>query len=114
LKVESGFICLLVLFFIISLIPLGTVIVWGCTKSVLDLNEDDEILSIMPSTMMSSRTGIPSISGQTHHHHHHHHDDTPPGESELTLNETIDKTMHCRKRILSFLLQLVIALLMFV
>lgn len=30
---ESGFICLMVLFFIISLIPLAYVIAWGCGKT---------------------------------------------------------------------------------
>ncbi|XP_063709538.1 prominin-1 isoform X2 [Culicoides brevitarsis] len=33
LKVESGFICLMVLFFMISLIPLGYIIAWGCAKT---------------------------------------------------------------------------------
>lgn len=30
---ESGFICLMVLFFIISLIPLAYIIAWGCAKT---------------------------------------------------------------------------------
>ncbi|KAJ6647515.1 Prominin-1 [Pseudolycoriella hygida] len=81
LKIESGFICLIALFLIISLIPLGIVIGWCCTRGSKNLNGN-------------------CIGG----------DGVPPVDP-LTLDEAVGNVIHCRRKVLQFLLQFIVFLL---
>lgn len=54
LKVESGYICLIAIFFLISLIPLCYTIAWGCSKpSDDDLNAGPTVDAIIQAEELS-------------------------------------------------------------
>ncbi|XP_065083969.1 prominin-1-A isoform X1 [Ochlerotatus camptorhynchus] len=54
LKVESGYICLIAIFFLISLIPLCYTIAWGCSKSVdEDINAGPTVDAIIQAEELS-------------------------------------------------------------
>lgn len=78
LKVESGFIGLMVIFMLIAFVPLFTIMIWACTS-----NRPDEMINHQSSGNDDEMQTNPIIS----------FDDT-----------TIDSTLYCR-RVLQFLLQ---------
>lgn len=91
LKIESGFICLIALFFVVSLIPLSILLAWGCSKAVPPSN----LTQSSPCRVDSSEDcGV------------------PPSDSLQALDETISNALHYRRRLLQFLVQVVILLLM--
>ena len=54
LKVESGYICLIGVFLLVSLIPLGYTIAWGCAKrSDDDLNPGPTVDAIIQAEELS-------------------------------------------------------------
>lgn len=54
LKVESGYICLIAIFFLISLIPLCYTIAWGCAKEPDDdLNPGPTVDAIIQAEELS-------------------------------------------------------------
>lgn len=79
LKVESGFICLMVIFLLIALIPICTVLVWCCSS-----DKSDDILMQMHQTNGGDEIQTNPIMS---------FDDT-----------NIDSTFYCR-RVLQFFLQ---------
>lgn len=78
LKVESGFICLMVLFLVIALIPICTLLIWSCSS-----DKPDDVTHLPNTNSDDEMQTNPIIS----------FDDT-----------TIDSTLYCR-RVLQFLLQ---------
>ncbi|XP_037024841.1 prominin-1-A [Bradysia coprophila] len=81
LKIESGFICLISLFLVISLIPLGIVAAWSCGRGSKNLTDDCGV-----------GDGVPPVD-------------------PLTLDETVGNVIHCRRKVLQFLLQFILLLL---
>lgn len=89
LKIESGFICLIALFLLVSLVPLVVLTVWGCAIAA----------PAAPASDTASSAGLEP-------------NNVPPVDSLLTLEESLGKGVHCRRRALQFSLQVVIVLLM--
>lgn len=91
LKIESGFICLIALFFLVSLIPLSILLAWGCSTTT--------------STSHTNRSSPCRVDSS---------EDcgVPPSDSLQALDETISNALHCRRRLLQFLVQVVILMLM--
>lgn len=87
LKVESGFICLMAIFLLISIIPLFTLMIWICSR-----DQTDELNQFQQSAGDDEIQTNPIIS----------FDDT-----------NIDSTVYCR-RVLQFLLQFFSVFLMWV
>lgn len=76
LKLETGFICLIIVFTLISIIPLCTIIIWGCSRD-------------------GKESGEPPRSEEDHSRL----------EALVSFDENIDSTLHCR-RTFQFFLQL--------
>lgn len=85
MKMETGLICLVMIILFISLMPLCTISIWACSNE-----RDDDY---------AERT----LNG----------DDERQIDSIVAFEETIDRTMHCR-RVFQFLLQFFSVILMWV
>lgn len=82
LKIESGFICLISFCLIISVIPLGIVTGWSCSRGSKNRIDDCGV-----------GDGVPPVD-------------------PLTLDETVGNVIHWRRKVLQFLLQFIVLLLM--
>lgn len=85
LTIETGLICLVMFILLISLMPLCTIIIWACSNE-----KGNDYIERALNAEDESRV-----------------------DSIVAFEETIDKTMHCR-RIFQFLLQFFSVILMWV
>lgn len=97
LKIESGFICLIAIFFIVSTVPIIFLLIWAC----------------------SSTTNTPIGSQVKYEAHRLESPDTIDGRivdatigSLQNIDENISSALHCRRRVLQFFVQVCILLLM--
>ncbi|XP_055705243.1 prominin-1-A isoform X3 [Phlebotomus papatasi] len=95
LKIESGFICLVGLFFLVGIIPLSILIAWSCAgKSTI--SQCDSQSGSEDTTTASSMVGT-----------------TPPPRSNLmAIDESLEDALNCRKRVLAGVLQFILIALL--
>ncbi|XP_059607998.1 prominin-1-A [Phlebotomus argentipes] len=88
LKVESGFICLVGLFFLVALIPLTVLLTWSCAgKSSVSQCE--------------SRPGSEDITTAS-----------SLAGSSMVIDESLEDTLNCRRRVLAVVLQFILVALL--
>lgn len=112
LKIESGFICLMVLFGVVALLPLGMFIVWGCcygtraaAAAAVPLNSNG---NMRPGHNMSTRSPFHvNVSEATNSSTiMYNSSEMLPSVDSLNIQESREEKLVCRQKVFSVCLQI--------